>query len=91
MEEIFYPGQMHPMGSLWDCFSECFDTMLLPQSYWYPNLSEGADSIGGHMHGDKEYPFSGITIKAEFGGRVCKARLGVYAGPSDCFSVLISY
>ena len=35
--------------------------MLLPQSYQYPNLSEGADRVGGQLHGDKECPFSGVT------------------------------
>ena len=27
----------------------------------YPNLSEGADRVGGQLRGDKECPFSGIT------------------------------
>ena len=35
--------------------------MLLPQSYQYPNLSEGADGVNGHLHRDKEHPFSGAT------------------------------
>ena len=34
---------------------------LLPQSYQYPNLSEGADRVGGQLRGDKECPFSGVT------------------------------
>ena len=34
---------------------------LLPQSYQYPNLSEGADRVGGPLRGDKECPFSGVT------------------------------
>ncbi len=34
---------------------------MLPQSYQYPNLSEGADRVGGQLRGDKECPFSGIT------------------------------
>ena len=25
------------------------------------NLSEGADHVGGQLHGDKECPFSGVT------------------------------
>ena len=33
---------------------------LLPQSYQYPNLSEGADRVGGQLRGDK-CPFSGVT------------------------------
>ena len=31
------------------------------QFYQYPNLSEGADRVGGQLHGDKECPFSGVT------------------------------
>ena len=34
---------------------------LLPQSYQYPNLSEGADCIGGHLCRDEECPFSDVT------------------------------
>ena len=30
--------------------------MLVAQSYRYPNLSEGANSVGGHLRGDKERP-----------------------------------
>ena len=26
-----------------------------------PNLSEGADRVGGQLRGDKECPFSGVT------------------------------
>ena len=31
------------------------------QSYQYPNLSEGADRVGGQLCADKECPFSGVT------------------------------
>ena len=31
------------------------------QSYQYPNLSEGADRVGGQLRGDKECPFRGVT------------------------------
>ena len=34
---------------------------LLPQSYQYSNLSEGADRVGGQLRGGKEGPFSGVT------------------------------
>ena len=34
---------------------------LLPQSYQYPNLSEGADRVGGQLRGDKE-SVSGQTL-----------------------------
>ena len=30
-------------------------------AYQYPNLSEGADRVGGQLRGDKECPFSGVT------------------------------
>ena len=30
-------------------------------SLFNPNLSEGADRVGGQLRGDKEYPFSGVT------------------------------
>ena len=29
--------------------------------YQYPNLSEGADRVGGQLRGDKECPFSDVT------------------------------
>ena len=32
----------------------CLDARLLPQSYRYPNLSEGADRVGGQLRGDKD-------------------------------------
>ena len=31
------------------------------ESDQYPNLSEGADHVGGQLRGDKECPFSGVT------------------------------
>ena len=34
---------------------------MLPQSYQYRNLSEGADRVGGQLHEDKKCPFSGVT------------------------------
>ena len=36
---------------------------LPPQSYWYPDLWEGADRVAGQLRGDKECPFSGVTGK----------------------------
>ena len=52
----FYPGWMrlHIYVLAWAL-------RLLPQSYQYPNLSEGADRVGGQLRGDKECPFSGVT------------------------------
>ena len=34
---------------------------LLPQSYQYPNLSEGADHVSGQLRGDEECPFSAVN------------------------------
>ena len=49
-------------GGCVSCLRACFGARLLPQSYLYPtNLSEGADSVGGQLRGDKECPFSGVT------------------------------
>ena len=48
--------------------------MLLPQSYQYPNLSEGTVHTRGQLHGDKECPFSGVTNSgslAEGAGKRC--------------------
>ena len=42
-------------------FTCCLGALLLPQSYQYPNLSEGADRISGQLRGDKDRPFSGVT------------------------------
>ena len=44
-----------------ECRSGSLGARLLPQSYRYPNLSEGADRVGGQLRGDKECPFSGVT------------------------------
>ena len=30
-------------------------------NYEYPNLSGGADRVGGQLRGDKEWPFNGVT------------------------------
>ena len=48
-------------GGCASCLRECLGARLLPQSYQYPNLSEGADRVGGQLRGDKECPFSGVT------------------------------
>ena len=37
---------------------DCFHSLI---NYQYPNLSEGADRVGGQLRGDKECPFSGVT------------------------------
>ena len=43
------------------CLHACLGTRLLAQPYQYPNLSEGAERVGGQLRGDKEFPFSGVT------------------------------
>ena len=52
---IFYPG--------WIVYACAWVQVLglLPQSYQYPHLSEGADYIGGQLCGDKELRLSGIN------------------------------
>ena len=58
MTELFF---FFTRGGCVSCLRACLDAMLLLQSYQYPNLSEGADRVGGQLHGDKECPFSGVT------------------------------
>ena len=41
-------------GGCVSCLRACLGARLLPQSYQYPNLSEGAGHISGQLHGDKE-------------------------------------
>ena len=48
-------------GGCASCLRACLGARLLPQSYQYPKLSEGADGFGGQLRGDKECPFSGVT------------------------------
>ena len=47
-------------GGCVSCLRGCLGAMFLPQSYQYPNLSEGADRVGEHLHGDRVL-FSGVT------------------------------
>ena len=48
-------------GGCASCLHACLGARLLPQSYQYPNLSEGADCVSGQLRGDKECSFCGIT------------------------------
>ena len=48
-------------GGCVSCLRACLGARLLPQSYQYLNLSEGADRVVGQLRGDKECPFSGVT------------------------------
>ena len=58
----------------------CLGTRLLPQSYQYPNLLEGADHVGGQLGGDKVCPISGVTKS----GRVWRKVLESDAQSVDC-------
>ena len=49
---IFFTG-----GGCASCLRACLGTRLLPQFYRYPNVSEGADRIGGQLRG--QCPFTG--------------------------------
>ena len=55
---FFLPGVDAPHVYVCALALGCF-----PQSYRYPNLSEGADRIGGQLRGDKECPFSGRVLR----------------------------
>ena len=48
-------------GGCASCLRVCLGARLLPQSYQYLNLLEGADHTGGQLRGDKDCPFSGVT------------------------------
>ena len=44
----------------------------------YPNLSEGADRVGGQLHGDKECPvFSGVIVQELYESRGGRPGLSV--------------
>ena len=48
-------------GGCVSCLRAYLGARLLPQSYQYPNLSEGADRVGGQLRGDKKCSLSGVT------------------------------
>ena len=54
-------GPFHRGRGCISCLGGCLGAMLLPQSYQYPNLSEGADRVGEQLRGDRERPFSDVT------------------------------
>ena len=61
-------------GGCVSCLRTSLGARLLPQSYQYPNLSEGADRVAGQLRGDKECPFSGVTTSGsleEGAGKRC--------------------
>ena len=57
-------------------------------NYEYPNLSKGADRVGGQLRGDKECPFNGVTksgrvwrkVPESDSRRVCTAMVVAYGG-----------
>ena len=49
---------------------------MLPQSYQYPNLSEGTDSVGGQLRENKVCPFSGVTSSGRVGRMVPESDAG---------------
>ena len=58
---LFFFFAFFTWGGFTSCLRACLGARLVPQSYQYLNLSEGADCVGGQLCGDKECPFSGIT------------------------------
>ena len=58
------------------CLRANLGARLLPQSYQYPNLSEGADRVGGQLRGDKECPFSGVTKSGRVWRKVPESDVG---------------
>ena len=68
------------------CLRAYLGAMLVPQSYQYPNLSEGADPVGGQLRGNKECPFSGVTKSGRVWRKVPEsdARSAYRPHPSHC-------
>ena len=72
---LFTPAQIKPksfesrqnsfffftQGGCASCLRACLGARSLPQSYQYPNLSEGADRVDGQLRGNKECPFGDVT------------------------------
>ena len=78
-------------NQIWQSLEEgagkrCSGCGLLPASYQYPNLSEGADRVGGLLRGDKECPFSGVTKSGKVWRKVPESG----AQGVGCFQRLIS-
>ena len=62
---------------------------LLPQSYQYPNLSEGADCIGGQLRRDEKCPFSDITKSGRVWRKVPESGVGSVGDGLCVFWVLM--
>ena len=63
-------------GGCASCLRACLGARLLPQSYQYPNLSEGTDSVGGQLRENKVCPFSGVTSSGRVGRMVPESDAG---------------
>ena len=57
-------------------YVRALDAVLLPQSYQYPNLLEGADRVGGQLRGVKRCPFSGVTSSGRVWRKVPESDTG---------------
>ena len=68
-------------GGSVSCLRACLGARFLPQSYQYPNLSEGADRVGGQLRGDKECPFSGVTKSGRVWRKVPESDARVWHQP----------
>ena len=78
-------------GGCISCLRACLGARLLPQSYQYPNFSEGDDRVGGQLRGDKECPFSGVTKSGRVWRKVKEsAPRSVRPGLSVLTSLLVS-
>ena len=75
--ELFFLSFFLPAVGTPHVYMRAWTHVLLSQSYKYPNLSEGADSIGGQLRGDKECPFSGVTKSGRVWRKCRKAVLGL--------------
>ena len=62
-------NSFYTQGGLASCSRACFNATLIPQSCQDPNLLDGADHVGGQLHGDKECPFSGVTNSGRVWGK----------------------
>ena len=68
-------------GGCVSCLRACLGIRLHPQSYQYPNLSDGVDRVAGQLRRDKECPVSGVTSSSRVWRKMPKAMLGVCPKP----------
>ena len=70
-------------GGCVSCLRACLGARLLPQSYQYPNLSEGADRVAGQLRGDTECPSSGVTKSGRVWRKVPESDAGSVGGQME--------